>query len=238
MIFRRRRSDDPEPEDFEGQDDELDDPDAVTSLAADRRNGPFDRSEAEPDSEPGSHIDLGGLLIKGVEGVEIRLQVEDQQGTVAAAILVTPDAGLELRAFAAPRSDGIWADVRADIRSEAEKRGGTVDELDGEFGPELRVQVPVTMPTGQQGVQISRVVGVDGPRWLLRGNFLGKAAVEPDPDGPLETAFRNTIVVRGDAPMAPRDPIYMRMPIEAQEQMQAAAEAAAAAEDADDEDDE
>lgn len=229
MIFRRRRSDgDQDPEELEGQDavDELDDPDAFDDLAVARPNGPWDRAETDADSSEGEYIDLGGLVIRGIEGVEVRLHVEDQAGTVAAALLVTPEAALELRAFAAPRSEGIWADVRADIVAEAERHGGKVDEIDGEFGVELHVEVPVSTQTGQQGLQISRVVGVDGPRWLLRGNFLGKAAVEPDPDGPLEQAFRNVIVNRGDEPMAPRDPITMHMPVEAQAQIEAAAQAA------------
>ena len=91
-------------------------------------------------------------------------------------MLAGPESGLELRAFAAPRWDGIWDDVRKDIAAEAAKRGGTATELDGEFGTELKVVVPVQTPDGRQATQTSRIVGVDGPRWLLRGTFLGKSA--------------------------------------------------------------
>jgi hypothetical protein len=146
--------------------------------------------------------------------------VEDQQGTVASVMLAGPDSGLELRAFAAPRSGGIWDEVRADIAAEATRLGGTATETDGEFGTELTLKVPVQTPDGKQATQPSRIVGVEGPRWLLRGTFLGRSALQPDPEGPLETAFRNVIVVRGNEPMAPRDMIRMQMPAQAQAQLQ------------------
>ena len=127
-------------------------------------------------------------------------------------MLAGPESGLELKAFAAPRREGIWDEVRTDIAAEAAKHGGTATELDGEFGTELKIVVPVQTPDGKKATQTSRIVGVDGPRWLLRGTFLGKSANEPDPEGVVEQAFRDVIVVRGDGPMAPRDMIAMTMP--------------------------
>jgi hypothetical protein len=105
--------------------------------------------------------------------------------------------------------------VRKDIASEAAKRGGTATEVDGEFGTELKVVVPVQTPDGRQATQPSRIVGVDGPRWLLRGTFLGRSAQQADPDGAVEQAFHDVIVVRGEGAMAPRDMIPMRMPTQA-----------------------
>jgi len=127
-----------------------------------------------------------------------------------------PESGLELRAFAAPRSGGIWDEVRADIAAEATRLGGSATESDGEYGTELTLKVPVQTPDGKQATQPSRIVGVEGPRWLLRGTFLGRSALQPDPEGVLESAFRNVIVVRGNDPMAPRDMIRMQMPAQAQ----------------------
>jgi hypothetical protein len=200
-------------------------------LESSRPRGPWDRSESDVDAADDEHIDLGGLVIRGYEGIELRLHVEDQQGSVAAALLLTPESALELRAFAAPRSGGIWDEVRADMVEEAERRGGTCRELDGEFGTELYMTVPVQTPDGQRGTQNSRVVGVDGPRWMLRGTFIGGSGIEADPDGLLETAFREVIVVRGSEPMAPRDAIAMHMPEEVRAQMQAAADGAAGSDD-------
>jgi hypothetical protein len=200
----------------------------VEEARAERPRGPWDRSETTADEEDAGYIDLGGLVVKGTAGTELRLQVDEQTQAVSAVMLAGPQSGLELRAFAAPRHEGIWDEVRKDIASEAGKRGGTATEVDGEFGTELRLVVPVRTQDGRQGTQTSRVVGVEGPRWLLRGTFLGKSAVEPDPDGLIESAFRDVIVVRGGDPMAPRELIPMTMPA----QLEAAVEDAAVEEDA------
>jgi hypothetical protein len=216
VIFRRRSADKRDPNEVDPHDAELDE---LDDLEVDRPRGPWDRAETDVDEGDDGYIDLGGLVVKGVEGAELRLQVEDQQGTIAAVMLAGPESGLELRAFAAPRSGGIWDEVRADIAAEATRLGGTVTESDGEFGTELTLRVPVQTADGKQATQPSRIVGVEGPRWLLRGTFLGKSALQPDPEGPLESAFRNVIVVRGNDPMAPRDMIRMQMPAQAQAQL-------------------
>jgi hypothetical protein len=209
VIFRRKAKDEPAES---GSDVEVDPAPELEELEAERPNGPWDRSETDADAEGEGYLDLGGLVVKGGPGLELRLQVDEQAQTVAAVMLAGPESGLELRAFAAPRWEGIWDEVRADIAAEASKHGGTATELDGEFGTELKVVVPVQTPDGKKATQTSRIVGVDGPRWLLRGTFLGKSAVDPDPEGVVEQAFRDVIVVRGEGPMAPRDMITMTMP--------------------------
>lgn len=223
MIFRRRATDKRGDRDGDG----VAAADELEELQRERPRGPWDRDETSVDEQAEGYLDLGGLVVKGMDGVELRLQVEDQEGTIAAVLLAGPDSGLELRAFAAPRNGGIWDDVRTDIAAETVRRGGTAEEADGEFGTELTLSVPVQTPDGRQAVQPSRIVGVEGPRWLLRGTFLGKSALQPDPEGPLETAFRDVIVVRGNEPMAPRDMITMRMPPQAQAQLMAEAQAQA-----------
>jgi hypothetical protein len=215
VIFRRRSKDKGESSQVpESGDDPADEAGtaAVEEASAERPRGPWDRAETTRDEGDSGYIDLGGLVVKGATGTELRLQVDEQTSAVAAVMLAGPKSGLELRAFAAPRREGIWDEVRKDIAAEAAKRGGTATEIDGEFGTELRIVVPVRTPDGRQGSQTSRVVGVEGPRWLLRGTFLGQSAVEPDPDGVVEAAFRDVIVVRGDGPMAPRELIPLTMP--------------------------
>jgi hypothetical protein len=211
VIFRRKAAKD----DAAGS-EELDELEELNELEAERNRGPWDRSETTADEDGPGYVDLGGLVVKGGPNLELRLQVDEQTSAVTSVMLAASESGLELRAFAAPRSDSIWEDVLKDIAAEATKRGGTATELDGEFGTELKLVVPIQTPDGRQATQTSRIVGVDGPRWLLRGTFLGKSALDPDPDGLVETAFRDVIVVRGKGPMAPRDLIPMQMPAEAQ----------------------
>jgi Protein of unknown function (DUF3710) len=94
--------------------------------------------------------------------------------------------------------------------------GGTATETEGPFGTELVLVVPVEDPDGQIFSQTSRVIGVDGPRWLLRATVLGRAAVEPDAAPPMEETLRNTIVVRGNEPMAVRESLPLQLPPGAQ----------------------
>ncbi len=178
-----------------------------------RPNGPWDASEVA-EGEDESRIDLGGIRVPGVEGMELRVEVAEDQ--IVAVTIILGQSAIQLQPFAAPRSEGIWREVRAEIAAGITQQGGIVDENEGPLGVELRAQVPVELPDGQRGVQAVRFVGCDGPRWFLRGVISGQAAVQPDAGVALETVFRDVVVVRGAAPMAPRDPIPLRLPEDAQ----------------------
>jgi hypothetical protein len=120
---------------------------------------------------------------------------------------------VQLQAFAAPRSEGLWDEIRAEMLAElAETAGAKVAEGSGAFGPEIRGMIPARTPEGEQVTQPVRFVGIDGPRWFLRAVFLGRAAVEPDPSDMLHRLVRQTIVVRGGSAMAPRDPLPLALP--------------------------
>lgn len=184
----------------------------VASTPADRPSGPWDASEVDVDEADENRVDLGGLVVKGRPGLELRLQVDEATQQVAAVLLVGGEGALELRPFAAPRNGGIWDDVRKKIAAETARRGGTATEKDGEFGTELHVVMPVKTPEGQNATQPSRVLGIEGPRWLLRATLLGRPAVEPDREHELEQAMRDVVVVRGTSPMAPGEPLPLVMP--------------------------
>lgn len=183
---------------------------ADRSAGTDRPRGPLDASEAADDH---ARIDLGGMRVPTVAGMDLRVDVSDEQ--VVAATIVLGDSALQVHPFAAPRTLGIWDEVRREIAASITRDGGTVDDVDGPFGPELRAKVPVRAPDGRSGVQTARFIGVDGPRWFLRGVFTGRAATEPAEAGPLEDVFRGIVVVRGDQPMPPREPLELRLPQDA-----------------------
>ncbi len=179
---------------------------------APRPDGPWDVSEV---AKPGDgRVDLGGVFVPGVEGMELRVEVAGD--AIVAATVVLSDSAIQLQAFAAPKNEGIWGEVRDEIASGITQQGGVIDEVEGPLGWELRAQVPVQLPDGTGGVQLVRFVGVDGPRWFLRGVISGQGAVQPQAAGLLEQIFRDTVVVRGEGPMAPRDPIVLKLPNDAQ----------------------
>ncbi|MGH3342875.1 MAG: DUF3710 domain-containing protein [Carbonactinosporaceae bacterium] len=173
----------------------------------DRPQGPWDIAEVDPD---GARVDLGGLQIPGAHGMELRVEVTNDQ--IVAATVVLAGGAVQLQPFAAPRTEGIWQEVRQEIAATVTQQGGVTDEDWGPLGPELRAQVPMWQQDGSRGVQTIRFVGCDGPRWFLRGVISGQAAVSPEAAGLVEEVFRSVVVVRGAEPMAPREPIPLRLP--------------------------
>ncbi|MEZ5095238.1 MAG: DUF3710 domain-containing protein [Nocardioides sp.] len=183
------------------------------SAADPRRGGPWDISEV-PDDDV-ERVDLGSLLISPQGDRELRLQVDEQTQSVQAVLIAGPDGALELRAFAAPRGGDLWGEARTQIAAETAQRGGTATERDGRYGAELMCELTVQRPDGTSARQPSRVVGVNGPRWLLRATFLGRPAVEPDAAAAWEDTLASVVVNRGSQAMPPGDPLPLTLPAEA-----------------------
>jgi hypothetical protein len=171
--------------------------------------GPFDAPEANP-ARP--YVDLGGLKILPREGLHLRLEVEEGTNRVVAVGLDYAGSTLQVQAFAAPRSTGLWHEIREQIEDQILKQGGTSTLQEGVFGPELIANVPATAPDGAQGMRAARFIGVDGPRWLLRGVIAGEALTNSAAQTAVEELFRSVVVVRGSAPMPPRDLIPLTIP--------------------------
>ena len=125
-------------------------------------------------------------------------------------------SALELGAYAAPRSGGLWTELREEIAEAPPKPAARLSLAEGPFGVELRRLMPVTTPEGEEGYQPSRMWVAEGPRWLLRGIVYGQAAIEEDLDSPVVadvlSAFRQVVIRRGDEAMAPGDLLPLTMP--------------------------
>jgi hypothetical protein len=217
-VFRRRRSggpDDASPEETPQVDEGLEaegvEAAAEPELAArrERVGGPFDVSEAPDDGL--TRLDLGGLRVPGADRMELRLELDEQSQSVQAVSIIHADSSMQLMAFAAPRTEGIWDDVREEIRKNLASQG-LVDIVEGELGPELHATLTVADPQGRTAMQPVRFVGVDGPRWFVRALFSGRAARDREAAAPLEAVLRATVVVRGGDPMAPGDPLPLHVP--------------------------
>jgi hypothetical protein len=230
MAFGRSKKDrsgkDPAVAGDELTDDGADDvssDDVVSATASDRR--PLDETEAGGDDVL-PRLDLGGVRVPVLPGTEVRVEMNEAQQPIAATILHDASS-LQILAFAAPRNGGIWDEVRAEIAESVRTGGGHVDEVDAGFGPELKARVRNEAEPGKVTEQALRFVGFDGPRWFVRGVFSGPAATDPKKATVLETVLTSVVVVRGTDPMAPRDPLPMRLPREVTANVEAAAEAAA-----------
>jgi len=226
-VFRRRRSPDGDPVEGDealGQDSEVvedgdlddfedaDDDEVRAPEASLRAEGPWDSTEIETDD---SYLDLGAMRIAPAEGMEVQLEVDPGTGAVVAVTLVDGESSLALQAFAAPRREGMWSDVRKEIAAGISASGGTVDFPEGAFGTELRSVMTVQTPEGRQGRAPVRFIGIDGPRWFLRAVLNGPAAADDVHAKALELVVRGVVVVRGTEAMAPGDPLVLAMPGEA-----------------------
>ena len=189
-------------------------------------NGPWDvDDENVPDYD--EYLDIGSLLLPMIpmqyDNAGLRLKADRATNAVVGAVITVGNSSLELEAYAAPKTMGLWDDVRADLLAANQE----ATEQDGTFGKELRLPVHL-----KGGTVTTRIVGVDGPRWMLRGIFAGKAAEDGEEQKDvLDEYFTRIVVARGEEPLAPRDMIPMHAPITPSQRR--AMEEAEAAEDAD-----
>jgi len=177
--------------------------------------GPFDDSEA---NAVRPYVDLGGVKILPRPELHLRLEVEEGSKRVVAVGLDFAGSTLQVQPFAAPRSTGLWHEIRQQIVDQIHKQGGKTSLVDGPFGPEILAEIPATTSAAAGGTRLARFVGVDGPRWFLRGVISGEGAVNPAAAAQIEDLFRSVVVVRGSTPMPPRDLIPLHMPAAAADQ--------------------
>jgi Protein of unknown function (DUF3710) len=174
-----------------------------------RSAGPWDSGDSFPEAE---RVDLGCMLVPVREGADIQIAYSDETGVTLA--VVCSEGALQLQAFAAPRSGGLWGKVRPEIAEEVAKAGGRSQDQEGPFGPELIAWV--TPPAMDADVQLPpqqlRFLGVDGPRWFLRGLINGPAALDAKLASSLEDVFADVVVVRGDHAAAPETPLDIQLP--------------------------
>jgi hypothetical protein len=240
-VFRRRGQGEEPEENLELTDEETgaaaEETAEETAGAAASEGGPWDAEDSFPELE---RIDFGALQVPIGPGLEVQANVEatetDEQGNpiggrLVAITVIHGESGLQLQAFAAPKRSGIWGEVRRETASEIEEAGGQAKEAEGPFGAELHAMVPVAIPEEvmdqvpeeirEQGFawQPVRFLGVDGPRWFLRGVVSGAAVEDEEQWQVLEDVFQGVVVARGDQPMPPRELLELTLPAEAREAM-------------------
>lgn len=173
--------------------------------------GPWDLAEA-PDPDSKRLIDLGSVRVPGVDGMQLRLENPRPGTDIGAVVLILEGSTLELRAFAAPRTAGVWEELRADIVAELKRAKAEPSVVEGEHGPEVAARVPVQTPDGQQQRVPVRFLGVDGPRWFLRGVLQGPAALDDEASRSLRDVFNGVVVVRDGQARPPREILPLHAP--------------------------
>jgi hypothetical protein len=168
------------------------------SLAAEF--GPYDAEDAPDDGL--SRLDLGSLLLPVPDGVQLQVEM-NPDSSVRAVNVLTPLGQFTVNAYAAPRSGGLWEEICGELAEEMRGQGAAVHSEAGDWGQEL---------VAGKGELALRFIGVDGPRWMVRG------VVVAPPDGAraagsaLRDMLRATVVVRGTMPMPVRTALPIDLP--------------------------
>jgi len=181
------------------------------SAPADRRTaGPLDVSEIQG-VRP--YIDFGSLRVPSRDNLQMRLEVEEATQRIVAVSMDYEGSSLQLQAFAAPKTDGIWHEIRGQMRESISAQGGETEERVGSFGPELIAKLPLIDEAGKKtGHRLARFIGVDGPKWFLRGVIGGAALNDARAAANIDDLFRSVVVVREDAPLPPKDLLALTIP--------------------------
>ncbi|HEY1488319.1 MAG TPA: DUF3710 domain-containing protein [Micromonosporaceae bacterium] len=184
-------------------------------------DGPYDSADAPSGVQL---LDFGSIQVPADAEVELGVQ-DTGGGVIQQIILKSGGSALLLVAFAAPRTEPIWDEVRGDFRESLFADGVAVEEVNGAWGRALRARV-----RSAEGMMDLRFVGIDGPRWMLRAVFQGPAAVDPESCPPLTRSLRGLVINRGRDAMPAKEALPLTYPREHVEAMRAAAAGAALAE--------
>lgn len=219
-IFERRKRNNGAADDehgYEPDEDEVGDgePDTAAEQDVEPQLGPYDAHEAPEDDVP--RLDLGSVRIAVPDGVQLQLEFEDS-GELQAVHLVTGVGRFTVTAYAAPRSERLWPEVREELAGQLRTDGAEVTKASGEWGEEL---------AGKLEDSALRFLGVDGPRWMLRGIAAGPPEYAEDATMLLRDIVRASVVVRGEEPLPVRTPLPVQLPDELAEHIAEQVEAEA-----------
>ncbi|WP_181775896.1 DUF3710 domain-containing protein [Amycolatopsis pittospori] len=178
-----------------------DDAEEIEPQLSETPDGPFDVADAPEDGIP--RIDLGSVKVPVPDGSQVQVEMDPDSGGVRAVHVVTEQGQITVSGYAAPRSGGLWKDVSTELTEQLRADGAKVSVGMGEWGLELSAIV---------GDVALRFVGVDGPRWMLRGVIAGPQSQASEAPGVLREIVRHTVIDRGDAPMPVRTPLTITLP--------------------------
>ncbi len=220
MTFFRRlfggSKGEPEPADAgeDPTDSAVDAEDATSEGEGDlTRTGPSD-SDGEP--APKGYLDLGALYVPRVPGLQLRGKFEKDKKVLSRMLLVLGQTGITVSVAAAPKSGGAWEELSEQIEGAITAAGGKVARVEGPYGTELDARIAGALPDGTLGYTPLRIVGVEGPRWLVRLDIQG-TAISGDEEAreAAEDLIDALIVNRGPEPKIRFELLPFQLPQEA-----------------------
>lgn len=156
-------------------------------------------------------LNLGSMRIPLPKGSQV--QVEMGEAGPRMLHIVTRVGRMTPVAFAAPRQGGQWETASAEIAEGMTRDGMPASYEDGPWGREV---------TGSKGPNTMRIIGIDGPRWMLRLTLASPTESAAELAEVARSMAAHTFVYRGENPILAGDSLPVELPPQLVEQVQAA----------------
>ncbi|QQU25388.1 DUF3710 domain-containing protein [Corynebacterium ulcerans] len=180
------------------------------------QRGPFDAGHVDieefdfSDFSDGT-LNLGSLLVPLPRPSEVQVEM-GPEGPKMLHIL-TEHGRITPVAFAAPSSAGQWRESTKEIAAGMREDGLLVHIEHGPWGREI-------VGSADGGNGIIRIIGVDGPRWMLRMTLAAPAESAEQMAELGREVIARTFVNRGDAPILAGSSLPVALPQPLAEQVQ------------------
>ncbi|MCQ9335695.1 DUF3710 domain-containing protein [Corynebacterium phoceense] len=179
-------------------------------------NGPYDGDHVDIESFDFKDfsvgiLDLGSMRIPLPKDSQVQVEMGPEGPKMLH--IVTRVGRITPVAFAAPRSSGQWAEAAQDLLRGIEKDGLTTSVEEGPWGSEV---------LGHSDNGVIRIVGIEGPRWMLRLTLAAPAGMEDELAVLGREVAARTFVYRGDDPVLAGNSLPVVMPAPLVEEMQKA----------------
>lgn len=189
-------------------------PQVIAHDAISGDKGPFDGDRVDIETFDFSDfatgiLNLGSMKIALPKGSQVQVEMGEQGPRMLH--IVTTAGRITPVAFAAPTQASQWESASVEIRDSMASEGlEEVGFVEGPWGREI---------VGSREDRFMRVVGIDGPRWMLR---LTLAAPADKAEELAEIGYgiaARTFVYRGDEPMLAGNSLPVALPSQLAEQV-------------------
>lgn len=177
-------------------------------------SGPFDGDSVDIEEFDLSDYATGVLNLGSMRiplPKDSQVQVEMAETGPRMLHIVTRFGRITPVAFAAPRQGGQWETASQEIFDGMTRDGMPASWSEGTWGREV---------TGEMGDNAMRIIGIDGPRWMLRLTLASpKESAEQLAEVARSMAAR-TFVYRGEAPVLAGNSLPVALPPQLVDQVQ------------------
>ncbi|MDO4609498.1 DUF3710 domain-containing protein [Corynebacterium sp.] len=156
-------------------------------------------------------VNLGSIILPVPHVGDVQVEMGPQGPTMLH--LVTAAGRMTPVAFAAPTSGGQWAESAREIAEGLSRDGLVVRMEKGPWGDEV---------VGEKDDLAMRILGADGPRWMLRMTLSGPKDKAHDLTEVGRGVMARTFVYRGDDPMPAGQVLPVTLPAQMADQVRKA----------------